>query len=151
PPRDWRELVTEERRRQRAREHGTVGAVARDAAGGLAAATSTGGMSGKLPGRVGDTPIIGAGTYADRVAAVSSTGMGESILRMALARLAAFYQEQLGDPNAAAARALAALEAEVGGEAGLILVAGDGRLAIAHNTPHMPACALRADGVVVQS
>src|SRR5947207_8011557 len=69
-----------------ARRHGTVGAVARDRAGDLAAATSTGGMTGKLPGRVGDSPIIGAGTYADNAScAVSATGHGEVLLRLAAA------------------------------------------------------------------
>jgi beta-aspartyl-peptidase (threonine type) len=69
-----------------ARRHGTVGAVARDQAGNLAAATSTGGMTGKLPGRVGDSPIIGAGTYADNAScAVSATGHGEVFIRFAAA------------------------------------------------------------------
>ena len=69
-----------------ARRHGTVGAVARDGHGDLAAATSTGGMTGKLPGRVGDTPIIGAGTYADNAScAVSATGHGEFFIRYAAA------------------------------------------------------------------
>ena len=69
-----------------ARRHGTVGAVARDNAGDLAAATSTGGMTGKLPGRVGDSPIIGAGTYADNAScAVSATGHGEFFIRFAVA------------------------------------------------------------------
>ena len=69
-----------------ARRHGTVGAVARDCRGDLAAATSTGGMTGKLPGRVGDTPIIGAGTYADNAScAVSATGHGEFFIRYAAA------------------------------------------------------------------
>lgn len=65
--------------------HGTVGAVALDAAGNLAAATSTGGYTGKLPGRVGDSPLIGAGTYADnRACAVSGTGLGEAFIRAAV-------------------------------------------------------------------
>src|SRR5207302_707682 len=65
--------------------HGTVGAVALDAQGNLAAATSTGGYTGKLPGRVGDSPIIGAGTYADDNCAVSGTGLGEAFIRGVLA------------------------------------------------------------------
>ena len=65
--------------------HGTVGAVALDADGNLAAATSTGGYTGKLPGRIGDSPIIGAGTYADnRACAVSGTGLGEAFIRAAV-------------------------------------------------------------------
>lgn len=147
---DWRELVVADRRRQWEREHGTVGAVALDARGGLAAATSTGGTSGKLPGRIGDTPIIGAGTYADQAAAVSCTGTGESILRMTLARMAALWWERLREAQAAAERALAELAAEVGGEAGLILVDRGGGFAIAQNTPHMPVCAIHAGGIVVR-
>ncbi len=70
---------------------------------------------------------------------------------MTLARLAALWRERLDDSQAAAERALAELAAEVGGEAGLILVARDGRFAIAHNTPHMPVCAIHAGGIEVRS
>jgi beta-aspartyl-peptidase (threonine type) len=89
-------LIVEAQRAALARLHhrGTVGAVARDREGRLAAATSTGGLSGKLPGRVGDTPLAGCGTYADRRVAVSTTGDGESVVRLVLAhRLAVRYEE----------------------------------------------------------
>ncbi len=78
-------LVTE-RAKQRLAQHGTVGAVARDRNGRFAAATSTGGTTGKRVGRVGDSPIPGAGTWADQGSAISATGDGEAILRVALAR-----------------------------------------------------------------
>jgi isoaspartyl peptidase/L-asparaginase-like protein (Ntn-hydrolase superfamily) len=79
-PPEW--FVTERRRTDWERSHGTVGAVALDADGHLAAATSTGGVADKAPGRVGDTPVIGAGTWADdETCAVSATGLGEALLR----------------------------------------------------------------------
>ncbi|MBX3251780.1 MAG: isoaspartyl peptidase/L-asparaginase, partial [Myxococcales bacterium] len=100
---------------------GTVGAVACDGRGHVAAATSTGGTVGKRPGRVGDSPILGAGTWADdETGACSATGVGEAILRVGLARVAC--EGAATDAQAAVERALARLEARVGGEAGLILV-----------------------------
>lgn len=120
----------------RARPHGTVGAVAVDRRGRSAAATSTGGTQDKAPGRVGDTPIIGAGTYADdRRGAVSCTGWGEPILRAALAKVAV---DALGDgsPARAGRRAMAALR-RVQGFGGLILVDAAGHAAAAFNTPRM--------------
>jgi len=89
-------LIVEAQRAVLDRRHrGTVGAVARDRDGRLAAATSTGGLSGKLPGRVGDTPLVGCGTFADRRVAVSTTGDGESVVRLVLAhRIALRYEER---------------------------------------------------------
>lgn len=88
-------LVTVAQREALARRHrGTVGAVARDREGRLAAATSTGGLVGKHPGRVGDSPLLGCGTWADRHVAVSTTGDGESVMRLVLAhRIALRYEE----------------------------------------------------------
>lgn len=98
--------------------HGTVGAVALDANGQLSAATSTGGYTGKLPGRVGDSPIIGAGNYADDACAVSATGIGEAFIRGVLAYDVAARMHYLGEPLAKAAQAamkkLAALKADGG-------------------------------------
>lgn len=153
------ELVTAQRREEWQREHGTVGAAACDAGGRLAAATSTGGTANKLPGRVGDTPLLGCGTWADRQVAVSCTGHGEHIMRVTLARLAAFIY-QTSSPGggaspaaaqAAAEAALRELEAAVGGEAGLILADARGGIGFAHNTPHMPVCAISEAGTIVQS
>jgi beta-aspartyl-peptidase (threonine type) len=116
---------------------GTVGAVAVDARGHVAAATSTGGMSGKLPGRIGDSAVLGAGTYADdRAGAASATGSGERILRAGLARRAVDLLRDGLDPNLAASRALSDVAA-IGGGAGLILVDRFGRAAWAFDTEEM--------------
>lgn len=133
------------------RPHGTVGAVARDRVGRLAAATSTGGTQDKAPGRVGDTPIIGAGTYADdRLGAASSTGWGESILRVVLAKSAVDALRGGGAPEIAARRALAALR-RIEGRGGLILVDRRGRVAALFNTPRMArGMATARTGLVVR-
>lgn len=111
----------------------TVGAVARDALGRLAAATSTGGLRGKRPGRVGDSPLPGAGTWADVRVAVSCTGLGEAFIRAAAAhRLACLVEFGGADPAAAAAAALRRV-VELGGDGGCIVMpaAGDPVLALA--------------------
>jgi beta-aspartyl-peptidase (threonine type) len=120
-------LVTERARRRleeltAAREPsgGTVGAVARDHRGHLAAATSTGGVAGKRSGRVGDSPIPGAGTWADREIAVSATGDGEAILRMTLARTIAAYAAGGMTVREASIAALTELRRTMGGSAGVI-------------------------------
>ena len=111
-----------------AHRFGTVGAVARDSDGHVAAATSTGGMQGKLPGRVGDSPVIGAGTYAsDRSCAVSGTGVGEYFIRLTLARQVCTLVEQGRTPQQAADRMIhAELPALKGGEGGVIVLAPTG-------------------------
>jgi beta-aspartyl-peptidase (threonine type) len=106
----------------REREGGTVGAVARDGRGGLAAATSTGGVVRKRAGRVGDSPIPGAGTWADREIAVSATGDGEAILRIALARTIAAYTGSGMTAREAAIAALTELRRLTGGSAGVIAI-----------------------------
>jgi len=116
---------------------GTVGAVAIDANGHLAAATSTGGTVGKLPGRVGDTPIIGAGTWADDLrGACSTTGAGEQIMRFGLARHACDLLHG-STAEEAAERAIEAFGRRVGGSGGLILIDREGRAAFARNTTTM--------------
>jgi beta-aspartyl-peptidase (threonine type) len=129
-----------------------VGAVARDARGHLAAATSTGGTAMKLPGRVGDTPIVGAGTYADdTLAAVSCTGHGESFIRLTLARQAAdLVARGLGAMGAAQA-AVRLLGERVAGEGGLIVVGPDGEPGFAHNTPVMSRAWSGPDGRIVSA
>lgn len=114
-------------------EHGTVGAVARDRHGTLAAATSTGGVPGKLPGRIGDSAIIGAGLFASARGAASATGAGEAILRAGLCR-GAVEALGRGTPHAAAERAIRMLD---GAEAGVILIDAKGRIGFAHNTQAM--------------
>ncbi|HZJ64805.1 MAG TPA: isoaspartyl peptidase/L-asparaginase [Kofleriaceae bacterium] len=126
-------LVTERARRRleeaaaalREREGGTVGAVARDHRGHLAAATSTGGVVRKRSGRVGDSPIPGAGTWADREIAVSATGDGEAILRMALARTIAAYAASGMTVREASIAALTELRRLTGGSAGVIAIGHD--------------------------
>jgi L-asparaginase / beta-aspartyl-peptidase len=121
-----------------ARDGGTVGAVARDAAGHLAAATSTGGMVGKRPGRVGDSPLAGAGTYADdQAGAASATGHGERIIQIALTKVTVDLLRAGLTPVAAARRAIATLADRVGGYGGLIVVGRRGGPGVAFNTRSM--------------
>jgi len=119
-----------------AHRFGTVGAVARDGEGHLAAATSTGGMQGKLPGRVGDSPLIGAGTYAsDHSCAVSGTGVGEYFIRLTLARQVCTLVEQGQTPQQAADHMIhSELPALKGGEGGVIVMAPTGDPVWSSNT-----------------
>lgn len=121
------------------KKFGTVGAVALDAAGHLAAATSTGGMTNKLPGRVGDSPLIGAGCYAsDDSCAVSCTGTGEAFIRIAAAREVGALMEYAGlGLDEAARRVVFEKLARVGGQGGLISVSRDGQVSLVFNTKGM--------------
>ena len=123
-------------------KHGTVGCVAFDAAGKLAVATSTGGIFKKLPGRVGDSPLIGCGTYADDAGAVSCTGHGEAIIRVVLAKSAVDFMKAGADPQSAAARAVELLESKTGSTGGLIVIDCLGKIGYARNTTHMPVCSI---------
>lgn len=127
----------------RLREHAgqeTVGAVALDRFGTVAAGASTGGIDLMLPGRVGDTPLIGCGVYADdRSGAVSMTGVGESIIRMAVAKDICDRLAEGTVPAVAARRALEKLVERVGGAAGALVLAPGGRFVIAHVSPRMAA------------
>ncbi len=126
--------------------HGTVGCVVRDGAGRLAAGTSTGGVFGKLAGRVGDTPALGAGVWADATAAVSCTGQGEYFLRTAAAAQVAWRMREPGSTLAdATARALGEVAA-LGGEGGLIAVAADGTVCTPFVSEGMKRAALHMDG-----
>ena len=118
----------------------TVGAVALDRAGTVAAGASTGGIALMLPGRVGDTPLIGCGVYADNVAgAVSMTGVGEGIIRIAVAKEIADRLAAGASPAAAARSVLKKLVTRIQGAAGALVLAPDGRFAIRHTTPRMAA------------
>jgi beta-aspartyl-peptidase (threonine type) len=163
-----RHLVTPERRRQyrrfsRARAdrdfspsgfagsrahgftpHGTVGAVALDRRGRLAAATSTGGMWLKLPGRVGDSAIIGAGTFASPLAAFSATGWGEGIIRLMLTYRASEMTRRLGVERAV--QKAIRLARREGVDCGLIGVDARGRLAYDYNTRAMEVAYVRESG-----
>ncbi len=126
--------------------HGTVGAVALDRFGNLAAATSTGGMTGKLPGRVGDTPLAGAGTWADAACALSATGHGESFIRIAAGHeLSARMRLAHEDLDTAAAAVMAALAA-VGGTGGFVAIDRTGRVSLPFNTRGMYRGFVHADG-----
>ncbi|MGA3224675.1 MAG: isoaspartyl peptidase/L-asparaginase [Acidobacteriaceae bacterium] len=127
--------------------HDTVGAVALDAAGNLAAATSTGGTLNKTPGRVGDSSVIGCGGYADnRSAAASLTGWGEPIMKLVLGKWAVDRVPQLG-PEQSAQDAIAYLHTRLQGHGGIILLGPDGRYGIAHNTPRMAWAVCNRKGV----
>jgi L-asparaginase / beta-aspartyl-peptidase len=127
--------------------HDTVGAVALDAKGNIAAATSTGGTLNKAPGRVGDSSLIGCGCYADnQSAAVSLTGWGEPIMKLVLGKWAV-DRVQLGrSPEQVAPEAISYLHKRLGGHGGIILLAADGRYGFAHNTPRMAWGLHTADG-----
>ncbi len=118
--------------------HDTVGAVALDREGRLAAATSTGGTLNKDPGRVGDSSLIGCGCYADNAsAAVSLTGWGEPIMKLVLGKWATDRVLAGRSPEQVAPEAIAYLLRRAGGHGGIILLAPDGRFGLAHNTPRM--------------
>ncbi|HEX8481332.1 MAG TPA: isoaspartyl peptidase/L-asparaginase [Allosphingosinicella sp.] len=158
---EW--FATEERRRQldamRAEgdhyfdeelKYGTVGAVAVDAHGHVAAATSTGGLTGKRWGRIGDTPLIGSGTYADdRSGAVSATGAGEYFIRAAVAHEICARIRMLGESASVAADKVIAEVGSLGGSGGVILVTPEGDGAWAFNTPGMYRGIASAEGTRV--
>lgn len=124
---------------------GTVGCVTLDSEGGLAAVTSTGGPRGKPPGRVGDSPLPGCGTFADRSAAVSCTGAGEALLNCLTAKVAAQAVADGYAAQEAAQAALRHLEARCPAEAGLIVVDHAGRLGWSYNSPHLALAWRRGD------
>ncbi len=150
---DW--FRTDERRRQfaeagatfdRAMKYGTVGAVARDAAGHLATATSTGGVTGKKWGRIGDTPVIGAGTYADdRACAVSATGSGEDFLRAVAGHEIAARVRLAGVPLADAVADVLGEIAADGGAGGVIALGPAGPPVLTFTTPAMYRGTVAAD------
>lgn len=119
-------------------KYGTVGAVALDVHGNVAAATSTGGLTNKAVGRVGDTPIIGAGCYADSLCAVSTTGIGEAFMRGVVAHdIAARMRYGGQDLQTAAQNAVQTTLSNVGGEGGLIAIDREGNFALPMNTAGM--------------
>jgi isoaspartyl peptidase/L-asparaginase-like protein (Ntn-hydrolase superfamily) len=124
---------------------GTVGCVALDMAGRLAAATSTGGMTAKLPGRVGDAPICGAGTFADGAFAVSCTGKGEEFIRHGVARRVAWLvaDRQTGVDEAARQCLEDVLQP---GDGGLIAIDRHGQISLRATTPAMPRGAADSNG-----
>ncbi len=150
----WRELEKEKAKSSPAPasdndRHGTVGAVALDQAGNLAAGTSTGGITNKLFGRVGDSPIIGAGTYANnRTCAVSCTGDGEYFIRAAVAHTISAMMEYKGISLEEAAREALDQAAQLGGTGGLIALDKDGNFTMPFNTSGMYRGKVGADGKI---
>ena len=131
--------------------HGTVGAVALDSAGRLAAATSTGGTFGKLEGRIGDTPLIGPGTWADDTIAISCTGLGEHIIRSGGASSIAFRCKSGASLEDAAQEMLDEV-ARLGGDGGLIAVNRSGEIVMPYNSQGMKrACASSSSDIVVRT
>ncbi len=154
--RRWDELQKEKKKEGEgktsptAERHGTVGAVALDKNGNLAAATSTGGTTNKRPGRVGDSPIIGAGTYANNATcAVSCTGDGEYFIRAVVAHQVSASIEDKGMPVQQAAEFALARAATLGGRGGLIAMDHDGNVAMPFNTNGMYRALLQPDGRVL--
>jgi beta-aspartyl-peptidase (threonine type) len=128
-------------------KYGTVGAVAVDIHGHVAAATSTGGLTGKRWGRIGDTPLIGAGTYADdRAGAVSATGAGEYFIRAAVAHEICARLRMCGESARDAADKVIADVGSLGGSGGVIVVTAAGDAAFAFNTPGMYRGLASAEG-----
>jgi beta-aspartyl-peptidase (threonine type) len=118
--------------------HDTVGAVALDREGNIAAATSTGGTLNKAPGRLGDSSLIGCGCYADNLsAAASTTGWGEPIMKLVLAKWTADRIQAGNLPEWAAQEAMNYLQQRVNGHGGIIVLNPEGHFGIAHNTPRM--------------
>jgi beta-aspartyl-peptidase (threonine type) len=116
----------------------TVGAVALDAQGNLAAATSTGGTFNKYPGRVGDSPLVGCGAYADnRLGAVSATGLGEALMKVVISKTVCDFMDRGMSAQAAADAAIAVLAERTEGEGGVIVLDRQGGIGVAHNTPYI--------------
>jgi beta-aspartyl-peptidase (threonine type) len=153
-PVDPEQMITQDRRaefegRGSFERGNTVGAVARDAYGNLAAATSTGGMRGTVPGRVGDVPIVGGGTYADEHAACSCTGDGEAFARACAAFWTVEHVADGGGAQPVAERSVARVLKRYGGYGGLILLDTHGDVGIARSASAMPHAVARSDGSVI--
>jgi beta-aspartyl-peptidase (threonine type) len=132
-------FVTDRKRQELMKGADTVGAVVRDSDGRLAVAVSTGGISGKLPGRIGDSPIPGAGYYADdRYGAVCGTGQGEAFLRLVLSKFMVVELQHGMAPDAVARGAVDYLGRALQAKGGVILIGREGAPEAAFNTPAMP-------------
>ena len=129
----------------------TVGAVALDVHGNLAVAASTGGTAGKWPGRVGDSPLVGCGAYADNaVGAAAATGHGEKLMRVVISKTACDQLAAGRSAQEVAAAVIRLLHGRVGGYGGIIIVDRYGHIGLAHNTPNMAyAYVLPGQDVVV--
>jgi len=149
------DLVTEgalkRLKRIRSERADTVGACALDSRGGLAVAISTGGKTNKRSGRIGDTPIIGAGFYVDNsVGAAGATGDGEAIMRALLCYRATMFLKEGLSCGSAARESVSMLDRETGKKCGIIMLSPSGETGLYHNTPHMP-WAIASAGTGVKS
>lgn len=131
--------------------HDTVGAVARDSQGNIAAATSTGGIRNQLPGRVGDTPLVGCGTYADNLTGgASATGIGEMIMKLVMCKTVCDLIGSGLNAQAAADEALRRFAGpRIHGSGGVIVIDPQGRIGLAYNTPQMARAYVQPDGTIV--
>lgn len=145
--RRWREMQTQDV------GHDTVGAVARDATGNIACATSTGGTRNKLPGRVGDSPLIGSGGYADNeTGGVSATGVGETLMKIVISKSVCDLVGTGLDAQAAADAAIRRLDdPRVKGSGGVIVIDHQGHIGFAYNTRQMARAYVQPDGTIVAS
>lgn len=142
-----KQLQKRERQRSQQDKHGTVGCVALDLQGNLCAGTSTGGMMNKKYGRIGDSPVIGAGTWADnQTCAVSCTGHGEYFIRLTVARDVAAHMEYKGMDLAGAGNAVLDKLTAMGGTGGFIAIDRNGNIAMPFNTSGMFRGFSRSDG-----
>lgn len=141
-------LIVKSQRSKWKAKHGTVGCVALDNDGTIAAGTSTGGRFNAFPGRVGDSALIGSGTYANRTSGVSCTGIGEDIIRVVLAKTAVEWLRIGYDPPGAARKAIEDFQASTNSEAGLILADSQGRVGYTRNSKHMPVCVVQGNDQV---
>ncbi|MEK7793875.1 MAG: isoaspartyl peptidase/L-asparaginase [Candidatus Hydrogenedentota bacterium] len=131
-------------------DHGTVGAVALDIHGNLAAATSTGGARNKMPGRVGDSPLIGCGALAENgVGAASATGHGESLMKIMMARTTLDFMREGRSAQEAADSAVQRLAEKTGERGGVICIDASGRVGFAFNTTHMARASLDSEGIAI--
>jgi L-asparaginase / beta-aspartyl-peptidase len=145
-------LITDQEKKRWEDKHGTVGCVALESNGRIAVATSTGGIFKKFPGRVGDSPLLGCGTYANEIGGASCTGHGEAIIRILMANAALDFLRSGLDPMESAKRAVTLLEEKTGSTGGLILIDRQGRIGYARSTERMPVCFITgADDIGVES
>ncbi|TFH04611.1 MAG: hypothetical protein E4H14_14380 [Candidatus Thorarchaeota archaeon] len=130
---------------QPALTHGsdTVGCIAIDAEGNIAATSSTGGIKEKKAGRIGDSPVMGSGAYANDVCGASATGWGEHIMRVVLSRMSVLYVEEGADPMTAAQKGMDMFEEKTGSEAGIIVADKNGNIGFATNAKAMPVAIIQ--------
>ncbi|MHA1421660.1 MAG: isoaspartyl peptidase/L-asparaginase family protein [Candidatus Thorarchaeota archaeon] len=121
----------------------TVGCITIDSKGNIAATSSTGGIKKKKPGRIGDSPVMGSGAYANDVCGASATGWGEHIMRVVLSRMTVLYVEEGADPMTAAQKGMDMFVAKTGSEAGIIVADKNGMIGFATNAKAMPVAIIQ--------